>query len=422
MSFQFEGFSTPNGTLVPDEVFDILAPELTEAELRVLLYIIRRTFGFKKSADNISLKQMIDGIQKKDGTVLDRGTGMSKSANWRGIKGLQDKGIITSQRNSSGEKGDMPTTYSVRFKSPGKNAGNDPIPNSSDTTKNNSVPEPRRGERTQGIPVANDPVFSKRTPPGSPKEHHRVLQKNTQETVWQKTDFNQSNIRKQHAAENHPTAPSDHQPLAQKPVFAVRQDGAFEPVGAVFQRTHVTAARQVDDPSAPSPSECRDAIRAYLKDIALQFNDQAPLESSVSRAYNLYVAANLPLSAFLSHLLETASSVRERLSKVKNRASGGKATTPYYFACLADRLGLRPAKRGEGLGGAAEPAHTYSAQKWQDERAQSSPASASSLAGEQGGNSPPPHTHSFTHPTAHAGFVQSGQSSVEARSASAAPS
>src|SRR6266508_6509512 len=116
MSFQFDGFSTPNGTIVPDEVFDILAPELSEAELRVLLYIIRRTFGFKKNADDISMKQMTDGIQKRNGIVLDRGTGMSKSANWRGIKGLLEKGIIVSQRNSSFEKGDMPTTYSLRFK------------------------------------------------------------------------------------------------------------------------------------------------------------------------------------------------------------------------------------------------------------------------------------------------------------------
>ena len=41
----FEGFSSPNYTQVPDELFDILMPSLTDAELRVLLYIIRRTFG-----------------------------------------------------------------------------------------------------------------------------------------------------------------------------------------------------------------------------------------------------------------------------------------------------------------------------------------------------------------------------------------
>jgi hypothetical protein len=48
----FEGFSRPNYTQVPDELFDVLMPDLTEAELRVLLYIIRRTFGFKKDSES----------------------------------------------------------------------------------------------------------------------------------------------------------------------------------------------------------------------------------------------------------------------------------------------------------------------------------------------------------------------------------
>src|SRR2546423_9842309 len=57
---RFEPFQGPNYTLVPDEVFDRLLPELTGAELKVLLYIIRRTFGFKKDADSISLAQMLN--------------------------------------------------------------------------------------------------------------------------------------------------------------------------------------------------------------------------------------------------------------------------------------------------------------------------------------------------------------------------
>ena len=36
-------------------LFDELLPYLSEAELKVLLYIVRRTFGFKKEADAISV-------------------------------------------------------------------------------------------------------------------------------------------------------------------------------------------------------------------------------------------------------------------------------------------------------------------------------------------------------------------------------
>ncbi len=117
--FHFAGFTTPNTTSVPDDFFDMLAPNLSEAELRVLIYIIRRTFGFKKESDTISLKQMVDGITTRDGRVLDRGTGMSKPGVTKGVKGLVQKGVVVALRNSSPERGDEPTTYRLHFREDG---------------------------------------------------------------------------------------------------------------------------------------------------------------------------------------------------------------------------------------------------------------------------------------------------------------
>jgi hypothetical protein len=113
-TFQFQGFQHPTTTPVPDEVFDVLAPQLTEAELRVLLYIIRRTFGFKKQKDPISLTQLVEGIKTKDGNVLDRGTGMSRRGVMKGCQGLVKKGVITVEKRLS-EQGDYAVNvYSVR--------------------------------------------------------------------------------------------------------------------------------------------------------------------------------------------------------------------------------------------------------------------------------------------------------------------
>ena len=115
-SFYYEGFSGPNGTIVPDDVFDVLAPRLKESELRVLLYIVRRTFGFGKSADAISLRQLTDGIQTRDGRTLDHGTGMSRKAVVAGVRGLTDKGIITVHRHTS-QRGDQSVNvYRLRFR------------------------------------------------------------------------------------------------------------------------------------------------------------------------------------------------------------------------------------------------------------------------------------------------------------------
>jgi predicted transcriptional regulator len=113
--FFYKGIPSLNGTIVPDDVFDILMPLCSGAEFKVLAYIVRRTFGFKKESDTISLKQMIDGITKRDGEVLDHGTGLSKATAAVAIKGLVEKGIIEAHRNRSKEKGDEPTTYRLRF-------------------------------------------------------------------------------------------------------------------------------------------------------------------------------------------------------------------------------------------------------------------------------------------------------------------
>src|SRR5436309_15304390 len=90
---KFGGFHSPTYTPVPDELFDELLADLSGAELKVLMYICRRTFGFKKDRDTISISQMTDGIQKKDGEVLDRGTGLSKDSVARAVKSLEEKGV-----------------------------------------------------------------------------------------------------------------------------------------------------------------------------------------------------------------------------------------------------------------------------------------------------------------------------------------
>jgi hypothetical protein len=112
---RFKGFISPRYTQVPDELFDALMAYLSGAELKVLLYIIRRTFGFKKDSDNISLRQICNGIKTREGEVLDKGTGLSLSTVQIALKGLLEKNCVITARNRSKEKGDEPTTYSLNM-------------------------------------------------------------------------------------------------------------------------------------------------------------------------------------------------------------------------------------------------------------------------------------------------------------------
>ncbi len=114
----FPGYAGPTYTMVPDELFDDQLPDLSGAEIKALLYIIRRTFGFKKQSDNISLNQLLTGIVTGNGTRLDRGTGLSRSALVAALKSLVDKNMIVAEHRASPEKGNQATNYRLNVATP----------------------------------------------------------------------------------------------------------------------------------------------------------------------------------------------------------------------------------------------------------------------------------------------------------------
>ena len=63
--------------------------QLSGSEQKVLDYILRHTWGFNKTADEISLGQLERGIKG-----FDSGTGLSKPTIIKSIKGLVKKGFI----------------------------------------------------------------------------------------------------------------------------------------------------------------------------------------------------------------------------------------------------------------------------------------------------------------------------------------
>src|SRR5437870_5656635 len=105
------GFTKPTTTQTPDALFDYWLTRLTGSELRVLLYAIRRTFGFGKDSDAISLNQFLRGITTQDGRVLDEGTGISRPALLAAINRLTAKGLMVKTRQSNPATGDQVNVY-----------------------------------------------------------------------------------------------------------------------------------------------------------------------------------------------------------------------------------------------------------------------------------------------------------------------
>ena len=131
------GFASPHFTQVPDELFDLWLPHLSGAELKVLLYLMRRTFGWKKDADAVSLAQICRGIRRRDGTPLDAGTGLAVSTAVAAVKGLEAKRLIIAARAQQPDGEHATTVYQVRLRGSAEIAG--PF------SENRSTPSPISG-------------------------------------------------------------------------------------------------------------------------------------------------------------------------------------------------------------------------------------------------------------------------------------
>lgn len=112
----FSGFKQTSTTPVPDDLFDELLSILTGSELKVLLYIIRRTKGFNKDADAISLSQFQKGIVTKDGKQLDKGCGIrDRQTIVDAIASLESKKCIVCEKTKTASGDNAVSIYRVLF-------------------------------------------------------------------------------------------------------------------------------------------------------------------------------------------------------------------------------------------------------------------------------------------------------------------
>ncbi|MBX9581989.1 MAG: replication protein, partial [Gemmataceae bacterium] len=116
----------PNSTQVPDIILDHWMGELSGAEFKVLLYVARRTYGFGKDSDAISLNQLARGIRRRDGTVLDRGTGLSRSGVKAACVSLIGRGLLVRNANTArGSREPEESTYRLNLYAPLPGSGPD---------------------------------------------------------------------------------------------------------------------------------------------------------------------------------------------------------------------------------------------------------------------------------------------------------
>jgi len=332
LSSSFPGFRAPSYTMVPDELFDDLMADLSGAALKVLLYIVRRTFGFKKQSDDISLAQICHGIITKEGRVLDHGTGLSKSTVQLALKELLAKNVLFATARVSVHRGHEATTYRLNIHSAADQVVAPPVPKIGLAPLAENRPSP--------VPKIGTGLYRKSVP---------------QQTVEQQTDIAiesmpptpadavaQDEVAPQrNAASQHLSTRKKGRPAPSTPTPAPSPGGLSSPAPAVIPRRSSPEPALQLIPADPVAATLAEPIGA----LAQQLGDEAAPGASLTRACNLFHAAGVSLPEFLSRLDEAGARTRAYQTTIMGRGRDGQAPRgmPYLFAVLARLLGPEPA-------------------------------------------------------------------------------
>jgi hypothetical protein len=114
----FQGFWHPDEqqgyTQLPHELFDLMF-DMSEPELRVILYIFRHTWGFQEfgKMKKLTTDEFMHGRKRTDGSLMDNGTGLSDRGVKNGIADALNHGYITCDVNDS-DKARIKKSYGIR--------------------------------------------------------------------------------------------------------------------------------------------------------------------------------------------------------------------------------------------------------------------------------------------------------------------
>lgn len=93
----FPGFQPPteNWSRLPNEIIDQLPEIRSIAELKVILYILRHTWGYGDSEKRISIEEFCTGRVRADGSRIDAGCGISANSVRSGLDAAVEHGFIS---------------------------------------------------------------------------------------------------------------------------------------------------------------------------------------------------------------------------------------------------------------------------------------------------------------------------------------
>jgi hypothetical protein len=119
---RFPGFENPdrNWSKLPHALVTALPIIETLSELKVILYVLRHTWGYQEygTAKRITLDEFEHGRKRRDGSRMDGGTGLSSNAVRSGVMRAVAHGFLIQETETHRDKGRQSHVYYLRMSHP----------------------------------------------------------------------------------------------------------------------------------------------------------------------------------------------------------------------------------------------------------------------------------------------------------------
>ncbi len=298
-------------TETPNWIFDEAAPTLDGAPLKVLLYIARRTRGFHRESDAISLEQFVSGITTRDGRQLDQGCGVrNRTTVLKALADLEHRGYIGRAHGRPGRGKDATTLYFLRG----------PVAASG---QRGTASAPQDDGATSG---AVHSAHLRGVQPAHPQK----------KVVLKQSSFDNDTIAHTHNAASESKTAEPPLEDGTPPVIPLPPSCASIPRPST-NKVAPTGPREADPTDAHDDAE-RGAIDLAITALSVELGDDTP-RASRARAHSLRRDTELSLPTFLALLDEAATRTRTYKSSITGRQRDGRhKAIQYLFAVLHDLI------------------------------------------------------------------------------------
>jgi hypothetical protein len=346
----FGGFDRPESNYfkMPNTWTDITAEIDSIAELKVVEYILRHTWGYQEYdvKKHITIDEFMRGRRRQDGGRMDKGTGLSERAVYDGLRKAVANGLIEEVIDDS-DRGRIKKSYSLKM-------------------RENSDADEEVQSLQSGVQSLQSGVQSLHPPL---QELHPDLQslqargatnapRTGKDTLERNVDI--SNFEGSHDQLDR----DDRTDSVRGETRTVTSNDRLMPLGEILQLRSTGGRGDAADQAPTQPAakprpprqgkeagdgEERERLRPFLEDFARELGDEAPLASTITRTLNAFTAANVPPERWSDLLYQARGLTQEHTAQIRKVAGDGgsgmrrKNKMPYFLATLEQLVGLRPA-------------------------------------------------------------------------------